>query len=133
MLPGLGDVLEVGRLAGKALAVLGILLLGPPPEIGRIGHERIGSLDHRQGIFRRTDDVGRPARPGGIFQRVARLALGSVHANRQGIIGHARAHQPIAATSASVPALQANSQSPAWMCGAAPMASATIVELGLTA
>src|SRR3972149_10504404 len=39
----------------------------------------------------------------------------------------------MAATMASVPALQANSQSPAWMETGAPMASATMGELGLTA
>src|SRR3990170_5152860 len=39
----------------------------------------------------------------------------------------------MAATMASVPAWQANSQSPAWMETGAPMASATMVELGLTA
>src|SRR5512133_2664507 len=40
---------------------------------------------------------------------------------------------PIAATIASVPALQANSQSAAWVLGAAPIASATSVEVGFTA
>jgi len=40
---------------------------------------------------------------------------------------------PIAATIASVPALQANSQSPALTLPEAPMASATTVPLGLTA
>src|SRR5512138_793702 len=40
---------------------------------------------------------------------------------------------PIAATSASVPALQANSQSAACVLGAAPIASATMVEVGFTA
>ncbi len=39
----------------------------------------------------------------------------------------------MAMTIASVPALQANSMSAAWTCGAAPMASATMVEVGLTA
>src|SRR5574341_2368689 len=40
---------------------------------------------------------------------------------------------PIAATIASVPALQANSQSAACVFGTAPIASATKVEVGLTA
>src|SRR5512142_1272259 len=40
---------------------------------------------------------------------------------------------PMAATSASVPALQANSQSAACVCGTAPIASATIVDVGFTA
>src|ERR1044071_7886218 len=41
--------------------------------------------------------------------------------------------RPIAATMASVPALQANSQSAACVLGTAPMASATSVEVGFTA
>ena len=41
--------------------------------------------------------------------------------------------KPIAACIASVPALQANSQSAACVVGTAPMASATMVLLGLTA
>ena len=41
--------------------------------------------------------------------------------------------RPIAATMASVPALQANSQSAACVLGTAPIASATSVEVGLTA
>jgi len=40
---------------------------------------------------------------------------------------------PSAACSASVPALQANSQSADWAWGVAPSASATIVPVGLTA
>ena len=39
----------------------------------------------------------------------------------------------MAATMASVPALQANSQSAAWVLGTAPIASATSVDVGLTA
>jgi hypothetical protein len=39
----------------------------------------------------------------------------------------------MAAIIASVPALQANSQSPACTPGVAPIASATMVEVGLTA
>ena len=46
---------------------------------------------------------------------------------------HMLAGQPIAATIASVPALQANSQSAACVLGTAPIASATKVEVGLTA
>ena len=41
--------------------------------------------------------------------------------------------RPMAATSASVPALQANSQSAACVLGTAPMASATMVDVGFTA
>ena len=41
--------------------------------------------------------------------------------------------KPMAATMASVPALQANCQSAACTLGTAPMASATMVEVGLTA
>src|SRR3989304_5111143 len=41
--------------------------------------------------------------------------------------------KPIAACMASVPALQANCQSAACVLGTAPMASATMVEVGLTA
>src|SRR5687767_13769929 len=40
---------------------------------------------------------------------------------------------PMAATRASVPALQAYSQSAAWVFGTAPIASATSVEVGFTA
>ncbi len=41
--------------------------------------------------------------------------------------------KPMAAWMVSVPALQANSKSAAWTFGVAPMASATTVEVGLTA
>jgi len=40
---------------------------------------------------------------------------------------------PMPATMASLPALHANSRSAAWMLAAAPMASATTVEVGFTA
>ncbi len=40
---------------------------------------------------------------------------------------------PMPITMASLPALQANSRSAACVNGAAPMASATMVEVGLTA
>jgi hypothetical protein len=39
----------------------------------------------------------------------------------------------MAACTASVPALQANCQSAAWVLGTAPSASATMVEVGFTA
>ena len=54
-LRGLGDVLEVSRLAGEALPVLGVALVLAPPEIGRVGDVGIGAIDHRQGFLRRTD------------------------------------------------------------------------------
>ena len=44
-------------------------------------------------FFCRAEDECRPACAGGVFQGVARAALGGVHADRQGIIRHARADQ----------------------------------------
>ncbi len=90
---GFGDVLEVGGLACEAHAVLGILLIFAPPEIRRVGDVGIGGIDDRQRFFRGTEDVRAAARARRVFERVAGLALGGVHADRHGIVTHARADQ----------------------------------------
>ena len=69
---------------------------------------------------------GRAAGGGGVLQGVAGAALGGVHADGQGVTAMPEPTMPIAACIASVPALQANSQSAAWVWGTAPMASATM-------
>ena len=91
--PGLGDVLEISRFAGEALAVLRVFLVFAPPEIGRVGDVGIGGVDDRQALLGRADDEGRPAGRGGVFQRIAGLALGGVHADGHGVARHPRADQ----------------------------------------
>jgi len=69
----LADVLEVGRFAGEALAVFRVALVFAPPEIGRVGDERVGRIDDRQTLLGRADDKRRPAGRGGILQCIPGL------------------------------------------------------------
>jgi len=87
---GGGDVMEVGRLAREADAVLGVLLVLAPPEVGRVGDVGVRGVDGRQRVLGGTDDEGRAARRGGVLERVAWLALRGVHADGEGVIGHLR-------------------------------------------
>jgi hypothetical protein len=87
------NVVEVGRFAGETHAMFGIFLVLAPPEIGRVGDVRIRGVDGCQRAFSGTDNKGRAAGRSGIFQRVAGTALGSVHADGHGVIGHAGADE----------------------------------------
>ena len=86
-------MLEVGRFAGEALAVLRVFLVLAPPEIRRVGDVGIRGVDDRQAFLGRADDEGGAAGGGGVFQGVAGLALGGVHADGHGVARHARADQ----------------------------------------
>ena len=88
-----GDVGEIGRFAREADAMLGVLLVLAPPEVGRVGDVGIRGVNEAQRVFGGSHDVGRAARCGGVLERVAWLALGGVHADGEGVIGHARADE----------------------------------------
>ena len=85
-----GDVVEIGRLAGEALAVAGIMRVGAPPEIRRVGDIGERRLDARQALLGRTEQDRRAAGGRSVLQCIARPALRGVHANAQRIIRHAR-------------------------------------------
>ena len=82
---------EVGRLAGEALAVLGILRTRAAPEIRGVGDEREGGLDLGQGFLLRADDKSGATRAGGVLEGIARTGLGCVHADGDGVAHHPRA------------------------------------------
>ena len=90
---GFADVFEVGGFAREAHAVFGILRVGASPEIGRVGDVGIRGVDDRQRFFGGTDDIRAAARARGVFERVAWFALRGVHADRHGVMSHARADQ----------------------------------------
>jgi len=68
-----------------------------------------------------------------VFQGIAGPGLGCICSAAHRVTDHAAATIAVAACIASVPGLQANSQSAALATGNAPIASATIVEVGFTA
>ena len=82
-------VVEVSRFSRKSLAMFGIFLVSPAPEIRRIGYVRIIGVDDRQCALSWTQNISRAASPGSVFQRVSWLALGDVHTDCHGIVGHA--------------------------------------------
>ena len=90
---GFADVFEVGGFAREAHAVFGILRVGASPEIGRVGDVGIRGVDDRQRFFGGTENVRAAARACGVLERVAWLALRGVHADRHGVLAHARADQ----------------------------------------
>ena len=61
------DVVEVGRFAGEAHAVFGVVLVGAAPEVRGVGDEGKGGFQHREAVFRGADDESRAARRGGVF------------------------------------------------------------------
>ena len=82
---------EIRRLAREAVTVAGIVRVGTPPEVRRVGDVRQHRLVHRNTFRGRADDKGRAAGSRGVFERVAGPALGRVHADGQHIAPHARA------------------------------------------
>ena len=85
--------MEVGGFAREADAVLGVLLVLAPPEVGRVGDVGVRGVDGGQRVLGGTDDEGRAARRGGVLERVAWLALRGVHADGEGVVGHLRADE----------------------------------------
>ncbi len=85
---GFGDMLEICRVAGKALTVLRVAFVRPPPKIRRVGDVGVGGFDDRQRFFCRTQNVGSAACRGGVFQRIPWASLGGIHANCQGVASH---------------------------------------------
>src|SRR3989304_217704 len=73
--------------------MLGVLLVGSPPEIGRVGGVGIGSLEDRQRIIGWPQQNRRAAGAGGVFEGVARPTLGGIHPDRQGVVGHPRSDE----------------------------------------
>ena len=82
-------MLEIGWLSRKALTVLWVDSVLPPPEVGRIGDVRIGGFNGCQGFLSRTDNIGCAAGRSGIFERIAGFTLSRIHANSQSISTHA--------------------------------------------
>jgi len=72
--------------------MLGIDGVLAPPEVGGICHKRIDSLNADQRTLLGTNDVRRAAGSSRVFKRVARFALGGIHANRHRVIRHTGAH-----------------------------------------
>ena len=86
-------VAEVRGLAGEASTVLGIGGALAAEEIGRVGDVGDGGLDHRERVLGRGEEVRGAAAAGRVLERVSRLALGGVHADGEGGLDHARAHE----------------------------------------
>ena len=84
---------EIGRVTGETAAVLRIVLVRPTEKVGGIGHVGKRAFDHGQAVLCWTQEIGRPTGSGRVLQRIARTPLGRIHADGQGIIGHARANQ----------------------------------------
>ena len=130
---GFGAMFEVSGFARESHAVFGIPLIFAPPEIGRIGDIGIRGVDDRQRFFRRTDDYAPPPAPAVYSSASPGLPCAVSMPMAIAECPMPEPTKPIAATKASVPALHANSQSAACVLGTAPIASATTVEVGLTA
>ncbi len=81
---------EVGGFSSKTLTVFGIFLISTAPEIRGVGNVGVAAVDGRQGVFCGAEDKRSTTSTGSIFEGVARSALGDVHTNGHGVVGHAR-------------------------------------------
>ncbi len=107
--------------------------MGAAPEVRRVGDIGVGGLNDRQGVCSRSYQQRRAAGRGRVLQRVARPALGRVHADGQRIAGHARADKTDRRLHRFGAGLAGKLPVGACVLGTAPMASATMVLVGLTA
>ncbi len=87
------DVLEVGRFAGEALPVAGVVGVLATPKVGGVGDEGVGGFDGRQAFRCRADEVGGAPGGGGVLQGVAGTPLGGVRADGEYVARHAARHK----------------------------------------
>ena len=84
--------MEVGHVAGEALPVLRVVLVGVAEKVGRIGDVRQAAFDLGRGLLGASKQEGGAARRCGVFQRIPRPRLRRVHSNRQRVGSHTRPH-----------------------------------------